>query len=83
MPQSQRTKLAPPLDTDREFLRDYTSVLQNKFDQLFSAAHKHTLRTTVPASNEGNVGDIFLVESGSTFSLYVKFPSGWKSTVLT
>lgn len=75
--------LSPPRPEDQETLADYSSVLQDNFSQLFQIAHRHTLRTTAPASNEGNVGDIFLVEVGSTFSIYVKFPSGWKSVTVS
>jgi hypothetical protein len=79
----QAQPVSPPLETDKETLDDYSSVLQDNFKQLFQIAHRHTLRTTVPAANEGNVTDVFLVESGSTFSIYVKFPSGWKSVVVS
>jgi hypothetical protein len=79
----QRLPLAPPGPADREALDDYSSILQDNLRQLFQSSHKHRLRTVAPADNEGSVGDIFLVQSNSTFSIYVKFPSGWKSTPVT
>lgn len=79
----QSKPISPPRPEDVDILDDYSSILQDNFVQLFELAHRHNVRTTVPASNEGNVGDIFLVEASSTFSIYVKFPSGWKSVVVT
>lgn len=83
MPITQREKMAPPRPEDKETLDDYSSIIQDNLGDLFQAAHNHTLRTTVPASNEGNVGDIFLVETSTTFKLYVKFTTGWKSVTLS
>lgn len=79
----QQHPVAPPRPEDKEVLNDFASILQDNFIQLFEIAHRHHVRTTAPSSNEGNVGDIYLVESSSTFSIYVKFSSGWKSVVVT
>ena len=75
--------MAPPRPEDKETLDDFASILQDNLGELFQAGHNHAVRTTVPASNEGSVGDIFLVEVSSVFSIYVKFASGWKSVVVT
>ena len=83
MPISQTQKMAPPRPEDREGLDDYSAIIQDNLAQLFQAGHRHSVRTTAPSSNEGNVGDIFLVEVSGTFSLYAKFSSGWKSVALT
>lgn len=79
----QRQPISPPRPEDRESLVDYSSVAQDSYVQLFEVAHRHTIRTTAPAENEGKVTDIFLVEDGSTFKLYVKFTTGWKSVALS
>jgi len=83
MAERQSQPISPPLNVDKESLSDYSAILQDNFTQLFQIAHRHKILTSAPASNEGNVGDIFLVESGGTFSLYAKFSSGWKSVALT
>lgn len=58
---------------------DFFAVLQNNLLKLHEAAHLHGIRTSAPASSDGQIGDIILVDVSGTCSLYVKFPSGWKS----
>jgi len=80
----QRNKLATPLPPDRESLDQYSAIIQGIFEQLFEAGHTHAVKTTAPASNEGQVGDIYLVNVSGTYSIYAKFPSvGWKSVTLS
>ena len=79
----QQQPISPPRPEDSELLNDFASILQDNFMQLFEIAHRHTIRTTAPAINEGNVGDIVLTEISGTFSIYAKFSSGWKSVVVT
>jgi len=79
----QSEPLAPPLSNDQQTLSDYSSVVQRNLKSLFEFAHSHRYKTTIPTSNEGDVGDIYLVENSSTFKLYAKFPSGWKSVTLS
>ena len=79
----QQQPISPPRPEDREALDDYSSIIQDNYSQLFQAAHTHNVRTTAPAANEGNVGDIYLVADGSSFRIYAKFSTGWKSVVLT
>lgn len=84
MPERQQQPISPPRPEDKEFLDDYSSILQDNLRQLFQIAHRHSVRTTAPASNEGNVGDIFLVATvAGTFHIYAKFSAGWKSTTLS
>ena len=79
----QQIPISPPLQDDRDTLSDFSSDVQRNLESLFEIAHAHSYRTSVPSSNEGNTGDIYLVEESSTFKLYAKFPSGWKSVTLT
>ena len=79
----QSEPLSPPLDNDKDSLSDYSSVAQRNLENLYEFAHTHDYKTSVPTSNEGNVGDVYLVEVNAVFSLYAKFPSGWKSVVLS
>ena len=79
----QQQPISPPRPEDRETLDDYSAIFQDNFIQLFEEAHVYTIRSTAPAANEGSVRDIFLVEDGSSFKLYAKFTSGWKSVTLT
>jgi len=77
--EKQSEPISPPILNDRDTLDDFSAVIQRNIEDLFELAHKHRYRTSAPSSNEGDVGDIYLVEESSTFKVYVKFPSGWKS----
>lgn len=79
----QRILLAPPSAVDANGLRDYTSVIQQVFEELYEEAHDHQVLTAAPSDADGSQGDIALVDDGSTTKLYAKFPSGWKSVSLT
>lgn len=60
-------------------MRDFSSTIQRNFDILFEAGHIHTTRTTAPGAKEGMIGDIVLVELGTSAYIYIKFPTlGWK-----
>lgn len=78
MARTQQRPIAQPGDADKT-LGVYTTVLQGNLEQLFGYAHEHMLKTAAPADSDGTVGDITLVEDGSTTKIYVKFKSGWKS----
>lgn len=80
---TQRLTVAPPTPTDVGTLNDFSSVIQQNLEELFEEAHDHKVLTNAPAETDGSVGDIALVDDGSTTKLYVKFPSGWKSVTLT
>jgi hypothetical protein len=73
----QPGNLAPPIPSDRLTLVNFTAILQRLYGTLFQAAHNHTIVTTVPTSNEGNVGDIYIVQTTSSTHLYAKLASGW------
>ncbi len=63
---------------------DFATALQRNLEAIFEAAHDHRVRSTAPATSDGAVGDIVLVDDGTTGSLYVKFPTlGWLSVVLS
>ena len=79
----QRLTVSPPTTVDANSLRDFSSVIQQNFEELFEEAHDHQILTVAPTAAEGSVGDISLVEDGLTTKLYVKFSTGWKSTSLT
>jgi len=79
----QRITVAPPSSIDVGSLRDYTSALQQNFEELFEDAHDHQILTVSPTESDGSVGDIALVDDGSTTKIYAKFTTGWKSVSLT
>lgn len=63
---------------------DFASNLQRNLRILFESAHDHRIRTTAPAATEGAVGDIQLVDDGTTGKIFVKFPTlGWLSVALS
>lgn len=79
MSKTQQSPLAPPSEKDEQ-LKDYTSKIQEGFDSLFEDSHFHDKRTEAPASNEGQVGDIVLVETETERYIAIKYSSGWFRT---
>ena len=80
MSKTQHSPLAPPAETDKEKLEDFTSKIQEGLEALFLDAHSHDIKTAAPASNEGEVGDIALVNDGTTRYIAVRFADGWYKT---
>lgn len=72
--------MAPPSDQDKETLRDYTTIIQKSFEELFESAHDHPVRTSPPDDSEGEINDIVLVIDESTRYIAVKFADGWYKT---
>jgi len=84
MPLDQRQKVSPPTGVDIKSLKDFASIIQYAFDDLFQDAHIHSLRTTAPSASDGEVGDIFLVELSGVGYIYAKLPTlGWKRVALS
>lgn len=84
MAKSQRRSINPPGPDDRDLLTDYSSTLQLTFDELFQAAHDHKVLTTNPATNDGAVQTVSIVDNGTTVYLVVKTNRGWfKSPAFT
>lgn len=78
----QRKLVSPPSDKDAK-LKDYSSVIQQNFEDVFEALHNHQSLISIPAANEGSIGDIVLVTLESQTYLYAKFPLGWKRILLS
>ena len=84
MPLDQRQKVSPPTANDIRSLQDFSSVIQQAFDEVFQEAHIHSVRTTAPSMAEGVVGDIMLVELSGIGYIYAKLPTlGWKRVALS
>lgn len=80
MAKQQRTAVAPPIEGDKD-LHDFASVVQSNLEDLFQVAHDHAVRTTVPASNEGAVGDMVIVYTAPNWYIYAKVDTTtWKHT---
>ena len=80
MPESQKRNIAPP----NEEMGDFAEVINDNVQDLYEIAHQHLPRTTAPTDAEGSIGDVIgVVIDGTTFKLYYKFSSGWKSVTLT
>lgn len=69
----------------REVGNDYSaSASKFLFEELFASSHDHSIRTTHPASNEGAIGDIVIVDTGSVVTIDIKTSRGWfKTAALT
>ena len=77
-------KTSPPLTFDASSLKDFSSITQQNMNQLFASSHDHTIFTSAPTSTQGDIMDVILVQLGSSYYLYAKFPVvGWKRTLLT
>lgn len=81
MARQQKRYVAPPLDTDKESLNDFASVVQDNLLDIYSIAHVHDVKDVVPTESEGNVGDIILVNLSGIHYLYCKVDATtWKRT---
>ena len=50
------------------------------FEELFELAHDHTVRASLPTAQDGNIGDIVIVDTGSAVSICIKTSRGWFQT---
>jgi hypothetical protein len=84
MAKSQKRHINPPGPGDRDLLQDYSSAIQLSFDELFLAAHDHLVLTKDPATNDGSVQTVSIVDTGTSVYLVVKTNRGWfKSSPFT
>ena len=77
MAKSPVVRVTPPTKKDAESLKDFTAVLSRSLDDLYDSAHEHSLLTADPASTTGQVGDLKIVDTGSSVYLVVKTSRGW------
>lgn len=80
MSKVQLSPIAPPSNSDRDTLKDYTSKIQEGFDALFQDAHDHGIRTQDPSSEEGQIGDIIPIDDGTNKYLVIRYSDGWYKT---
>lgn len=75
----QNDPVAPPVSTDRG-LQDFSEIIQRNMEELFTLAHAHAPRTTLPEATDGMVGDIVGYDDGTTVYLLYKTNRGWFRT---
>lgn len=56
------------------------STAKYLFEELFELAHDHPVRTTLPTAQDGNIGDIVVVDTGSVVRICTKTSRGWFQT---
>lgn len=84
MAKSQRREVRPPIPTDRAALIDYTAAVQYSLNDLFLAAHDHVVLSEDPATQDGSIQQVSIVDTGSSVYLVVKTSRGWfKSPAFT
>ena len=84
MAKTQRRSINPPGPTDRELLTDYSTTIQLTFDDLYQAAHDHLVLSSNPATNDGAIQAMSVVDNGVSVYLVVKTKRGWfKSAAFT
>lgn len=64
-------------------LGDFVATLTELFTTLFTSAHDHAVRSAAPAATEGAIGDIVVVDTGSSRKIYAKTSGGWFSATLS
>lgn len=80
---AQASKVVPPLPSDAN-LSNFSQIIQSNMLALFQAGHIHKAITAAPKPNDGNVGDIYLFDNGTTIFVYIKTTRGWaKSSAYT
>jgi hypothetical protein len=79
-----RGGINPPGPSDRQLLTDYSSVIQLTFDDLYQAAHDHSVLTKDPGPKDGSIQTVSIVDTGTSVYLVVKTKRGWfKSPTFT
>ena len=56
------------------------STVKFLFEELFELAHDHPVRSTLPTAQDGNVGDIVIVDTGTVVRICTKTSRGWFQT---
>ena len=79
---NQRLSVSPPSENDKD-LKDHASVIQQNFEDIFEVSHSHDLKSGLPSTTDGVIGDIELIKDGSNFYLCAKFSEGWKKILLS
>lgn len=57
-----------------------TTIIQRNLAELFELAHQHRVKSSLPATNDGNSRDIVIVDDGTNVYLAVKTSRGWFRT---
>lgn len=84
MAKTQQKRVNPPVDSDRPLLIDYTGNIQDSFQQVFQAAHDHLVLKVNPATTDGAIQAVSIVDTGTSVYMVVKTSRGWfKSPVFT
>lgn len=78
----QGPPVVPPQPTDR-LLRDFSQIIDGNLKTLFQAAHIHKVVTVAPTSRDGDVGDIYLLDTTAAKKVCVKFSDGWYAVSLS
>lgn len=80
----QQAALIAQPDKSDSGLISYSQTIQGNFKDLFQLAHDHRRITSVPKTNDGAIGDIYIFDDGTNIRLYVKTSRGWAvSTAFT
>lgn len=56
------------------------STVKYLLEELFELAHDHPVRASLPTAQDGNTGDIVIVDTGTAVSICVKTSRGWFQT---
>lgn len=65
--------IAPPTPE----LKDFSEIIRRGLENLYLDAHDHKVRSTDPASTDGSIQDMQIVDNGTDVYLIVKTRRGW------
>ena len=83
MARSQQEQKIVPVEFDAQGLDKLTTLIQLNFERVYDNLHTHGVKTAAPASTDGAIGDVFLVDLSGTPYIYAKLSSGWARVALT
>lgn len=70
-----------PKTMPREVGNDYSaSAAKFLFEELFNSAHDHPIRSSLPTAQDGQIGDIVGVDTGTIVYVAIKTSRGWFRT---
>lgn len=78
----QTQPVVPPTLSDVR-LSDFSQIIDKNLITLFQAAHVHKIVTAAPSANDGNVGDIYLLDTTTLKQVLIKFNTGWYAVAVT
>lgn len=82
MARSDQEAKVVPVAFDQKGLDTVVTMTQLNLERIYDKLHEHPVGTDVPASSDGTVGDVRLVDVSGTPYIYAKLSAGWARVAL-